>query len=275
MKIGLIGCGKVGITLCYLLKKNNHIMGVYDINKRNEKRALRLLHIKKNLTLRELCRVSEVLFFATPDDQILRAYKKAKSFIIGEKYIFHFSGLLPAMIFPKRATIYRGSVHPFATFPMITIPPTRKNFFLFIEGDPKAQMVARKIFPKRYFILRKINKKDKETHHLIGVFSSNLLVGLMLAIYELTRSIHWEEKDFYNVVYPLIEETLVNIKKYGVSKALSGPIRRGDVKVIKKHLKALKKNKTLLNIYKTLSLNILESVTEKKRNKAIETLLKK
>lgn len=273
MNIGLIGCGKVGITLCYFLKKHNRIVGVYDIDKKYEKKALRLLHIKKNTSFQELCKASEILFFATPDDQILKAYKKAQPFIKAKKYVFHFSGLLPSHTFPKKRNMYRASVHPFATFPQILIPPARKKYILFIEGDREAHDVARKIFPQKYFILKKINRKDKAMYHLTGVFSSNLLIGLLSATYELTKKLHWSKKGFYEVVVPLIEETLCNVKKFKLKNALSGPIERGDVEVIKKHVKALKKDRNLLKIYKAISFVILENIAKEKTTREIKKIL--
>ncbi len=273
MNIGLIGCGKVGTTIFYLLKKNNHIIGVYDINKKNEKRAVKLLRIKRNLTLDELCIKSQALFFATPDDQILAAYKKTIPFIKGKKYIFHFSGLLPAGIFPKSKNTYRASVHPFATFPKISIPATRKKYILFVEGDTRAANIAKRIFIKKYFIINKIRKEQKIYHHLIGVFSSNLMVGLISAIYEMTKSTHWSKKEINNVIMPIIKETLNNIEINGIKSALSGPVERGDIKIIKKHLNTLKKHKNLLDIYKTLSRAILENVVKNGKKKEIEKLL--
>ncbi len=274
MKIGLIGCGKVGTTLFYLLKKNNHIVSVYDINKENEKRALKLLNIKKKLPLRELCIKSEALFFATPDDQLVKAFEKVKRYIRNKKYVFHFSGILTSSIFPKSRNIYRVSVHPFATFPRVIIPSARKRYFLFVEGDIQAIKAAQKIFSRRHFTIKKLIKKQKTYHHLVGIFASNLMVGLLSAIYELAEEMNWKEKDFREVVYPIIEETLKNIKKYKLRNALSGPLERGDIEVIKKHLKALKKNKYLLNIYKTLSMSTLKNVIRNKKRKEIEKLLR-
>ncbi len=273
MKIGLIGCGKVGTTLFYLLKKKNHIVGVYDRNKKNKKRALRLLSIKKNPSLEKLCMTSEALFFATPDDQITKAYGKVEPYITSKKYIYHFSGLLRSDIFPKSKGVFRGSVHPFATFPKINILPRRK-YIVFIEGDNGALKAAKKIFPKKYFALKMLNKKEKEIYHLVGVFSSNFIVGLMSATQELAKQLKWGTKEIEDYISPIIEETLRNIESYGIKNALSGPLERGDIEVVKTHLKALSKNKNLQNIYKTLSLNILKNIVKGKKKQRIEKILR-
>lgn len=273
MNIGLIGCGKVGTTIFYLLKNNNKIIGVYDINKKNEKQALKSLHIKKNLSLKELCVKSQALFFATPDDQILIAYMKAKPFIKNKKYIFHFSGLLSSAIFPKSKNLYRGSIHPFATFPDIVLPPARNKYYLFVEGNEHALRAIKRIFAKRYFSIKRLKSFQKTKYHLLGVFSSNLLIGLVWAIYRLTKDIGWTKKEINEVIIPIIEETLHNIRGKGLNNALSGPLERGDIEVIKKHLSTLKKNKDLMNIYKTLSLTVLKNVVKGEKKKKIEDLL--
>lgn len=273
MRIGLIGCGKAGITLGYLIKEKNEIIGVYDINKKHERKAIKILRIKKNSSYPQLIVKSEALFFTTPDDEVLKAFNKAKKFIKDKKYIFHFSGLLTAEIFPKIKDICRGSVHPFATLPKLIIPPSRKKYFLFVQGDDEALKIANRIFPKAHFIIKNIKKEDKKLYHLLGVFSSNLLLGFTGVIFELLQKLNWQKKSFYNIVLPMMRETLLNINRYGIKQALSGPLKRGDIATIKEHLKTLKKNKKFLNTYKTLSLNILEYAPKGKKRKAIKKLL--
>ena len=269
MRIALIGCGRVGVTIFYLLSRNrnNTIIGVYDTDKRQEKAALRMLRIEHNPTYREMIEQSEALFIATPDDTILKAYKKMCKYLRGNKYIFHFSGILPADILPAVKGTYRASVHPFATFPKIIIPPKRKLFFLSLEGDPRAVKNAYTIFHSKYFVMKRIKKETKTFYHLIGVFSSNLLVGLIASIHDIAAKLDWKAKDIRQLVYPLLEETLNNIKEYGVRESLSGPLHRGDTEVIQKHLRALQHDKDLLDIYKTLSRAIINDAMSGKRKK--------
>mgnify|MGYP000386238920 CR=1 FL=1 len=62
MKIRLIGYGRVGVTLCNLIKEKNEIIGVYDIKKRKIEEAEKILGLSKNLAYEELIKESEVLF---------------------------------------------------------------------------------------------------------------------------------------------------------------------------------------------------------------------
>ena len=272
MKIGLIGCGKVGTSIFYYLSKNNLIVGVYDINKTHEKRTARLLHVKQNPPLEQLCRTSTALFFATPDDEIKNAYKSLEHFIEGKKYLYHFSGLLPAAIFPKTRNVYRASVHPFATFPQLFIPPARRQYMLFLEGDQRAAKAAYTIFDKTHFTLKTISTKKKIHYHILGVFSSNFIVGLLSAMRGLTKHLGWTEQEMHDAIFPMIEETLENIRLYSSEGALSGPLVRGDTKTIRRHLGALKHDKHLAAIYKALSLHLLDTVV-KDSNKDVRKIL--
>ncbi len=273
MKIGLIGCGKVGTSIFYYLSKNNPIVGVYDTNKTHQKRTARLLHVKENPPLEELCRTSTALFFATPDDELTKAYEKVQRFIKRTKYLYHFSGLLPASVFPKKRAVYRSSVHPFATFPQLFIPPARRQYVLFLEGDQRAVKSAQAIFDRKHFTLKTISTKRKVHYHMLGVFSSNFVVGLFSAMRSLANRLEWTEQEMCDVVFPMIEETLENIKLYRSKGALSGPLVRGDAKTIRRHLRALKQNNRLADIYKALSLQLLEAVV-KGKNKGLAKILK-
>ena len=273
MRIGLIGCGRVGVTVFYLLGKHNRIVGLHDKDENKEREALKILGIRNNPHYRELIMQSDALFIATPDDAILKAYEKMYSYLKENKLVFHFSGILPAEILPKKSNVSRASVHPFASFPKVVIPPKRKHLFISVEGDRQAIKGARDIFHPRYFTLKRLRREDKVFYHLIGVFSSNLLVGLIASIYAMAEKINWKEKDIQQLVYPLIEETLHNTKKHGLKESLSGPLRRGDVETVKKHLKTLKQHKQLLRIYKELSLYILQHLAPDKTNRTLTKLL--
>jgi predicted short-subunit dehydrogenase-like oxidoreductase (DUF2520 family) len=273
MRIGLIGCGRVGVTLFYYLKRQNEIIGVYDTSRRNEGRARKILGIKENPNYTNLVQQSEALFLATPDDVIRTAYRRMRIHLHGPKYVYHFSGVLPAGIIPRRKNVYRASIHPFATFPTIVIPPKTKRYHLSIEGDEQAIKAARSIFSSRYFTLRKIDRTEKALYHLIGVFSSNLLIGLLASIYDMAGKLRWTEKDIRQLVYPIIEETFRNVKDTGLLESLTGPLQRGDVATIERHVKVLQHDRKLLKIYKSLSMYILHNVVPGKKNRRLEKLL--
>jgi predicted short-subunit dehydrogenase-like oxidoreductase (DUF2520 family) len=266
MRIGIIGCGRVGVTLGYMLKDRHRMIGAHDLDPRREARACRILGLKRNPAYRQMIKESEVLFFATPDDEIVKAYSQAAKFMgPAPRYVFHFSGLLPAETFPKKTGVHRASAHPFATFPRLTRPASGQTFFLSVQGDDKALAAARRIFTKDRFRIRRIRRSEKGYYHLLAVFASNLTVALYDLTCRLAKKIRWKKKDTDAMIFSIIEDTVDNIKKYGAKNALSGPVKRADVNTVRRHIRLLKKQPALLGTYALLSQELLKYASPGKR----------
>ncbi len=120
---------------------------------------------------------------------------------------------------------------------------------------------------------------NKIYYHLAGVFASNFLVGNLFSSEKMFRLSKKGKANFNDIINSIVYSTINNVKESGASKALSGPIERGDYETIEKHLKALKKkDKQLYKNYIIQSLNLLEVVEEKngklsKEQKRIRNLL--
>jgi len=258
MRISLVGCGKVGVIILYYLKERHVIIGVYDPDQQAQNRAVRILGIKKPVPYPEFVKKSDAVFIATPDDMIQDASNRIRKYLGKNTLLVHFSGTLPAEILPRTRGALRAAVHPFATFPKLVIPPPRLVYPLFIQGDRKTVDRVRRIFRGKHFTVSRISKTEKARCHLMGVMCSNLFVSLVVAVNKLTPRGTDREKLFRFAVLPLVEETLANLKKSGIESALSGPIKRGDLRTVKAHLKMLRKDKNLIRIYRALSENIVK-----------------
>jgi predicted short-subunit dehydrogenase-like oxidoreductase (DUF2520 family) len=253
MNIGLIGCGKVGVTMCYFLKKSHAITGIYDSSKARERIGLRILRLRNNPGLDAIIKKSDAILIATPDDEIAKISSELIPRLIKPTLICHFSGLLSAEVIPKHRYARRVSLHPFATFPCLAIPPREKKYLMLCQGDRKARELAGSIFKKPHFTISHIPHRHKVWYHLLGVFSSNLLVALMKAADDIARGARINPARAQKMVIGLIRQTLDNVADLGLDNALSGPVRRGDIKTIEQHLKHLRSNKPLLRIYCALS----------------------
>lgn len=273
MNIGLVGCGRVGTALFYMLRKKCLIVGAHDIKKANEKRFVHLLGLKENVDLQTMCKRSTALFIATPDDAIRDAYRSIDQFITGQKYVFHFSGALPSTVFPKRKGVYRAAIHPFATFPHLTIPPRRKHLSLYVEGDARARTAAERIFRGRSFSIRSISGRNKIYCHLAGVFASNFIVALLHEVSTLMKRADMSSRDLHEAVLPIIRDTLSNIEDHGIYRSLSGPLQRGDRRTIREHVKTLRHDPLLLDTYRILSLAIVKTLPHGKNKKELLQIL--
>jgi predicted short-subunit dehydrogenase-like oxidoreductase (DUF2520 family) len=270
MRISLVGCGKVGVTILYYLKGDHKIIGAYDPDKNAQKRAVRILGIKKPIPYPGFLTASDAVFIATPDEMIKTVSNRICKHLGNNTLLVHFSGWLPAEILPRARGSLRCAVHPFASFPKLIIPPPRPVYPLFIQGGRKALDRVGRIFRGKHFKVSRIGKKEKARYHLMGVMGSNLLVSLVAAVNKLTPRGIGRSRSARSVILPLIEETLGNLKQFGLGNALSGPIKRGDLQTVKAHLKMLRKDKNLTRIYRSLSENIVDYAPKAK----IKTLRK-
>jgi predicted short-subunit dehydrogenase-like oxidoreductase (DUF2520 family) len=275
MNIGLIGCGKVGLTMCYFLKKSHAITGIYDSSKVRERAGLRILRLRNNPGLGAIIKKSDAILIATPDDEIAKIGSKLTPRLIKPTLICHFSGLLSAEIIPKHRYARCVSLHPFATFPSLAIPPREKKYLMLCQGDRKARELASSIFKKPHFSISHIPRRHKVWYHLLGVFSSNLLVALMKAADDIARGARINPARARKMAIGLISQTLKNAADLGLDNALSGPVRRGDIKTIEQHITTLQKNKPLLRVYCALSAYLVGLSEKPSQRQTLKKVLQK
>ena len=101
--------------------------------------------------------------------------------------------------------------------------------------------------------------------------ASNHLVALLYTVVEMFKECGFSEPDVYTALAPLMMDNLSNALKNGVCKALTGPIERGDVTTVEKHLSVISDEQK--NIYKSLGMQVL-SIAENK-NEGNEILAEK
>ncbi len=109
-----------------------------------------------------------------------------------------------------------------------------------------------------------IDSNKKTLYHLAGVFASNFFTGNLYTSEFLLNKCTGNDINAQELLKPIINSTLLNIKNNGASGALSGPVQRGDIKTIKKHLSEiiLLKNRELKLSYITQSLNLLNLIKD-------------
>ncbi len=88
--------------------------------------------------------------------------------------------------------------------------------------------------------------------HVAGVFASNFTNYL----FSVTEQYCKKERLKFNLIYPLIEETVQRLKFYSPSAVQTGPAMRKDYVTIEKHKKVLENYPELSNIYNLLTTSI-------------------
>jgi predicted short-subunit dehydrogenase-like oxidoreductase (DUF2520 family) len=102
-----------------------------------------------------------------------------------------------------------------------------------------------------------IRAADKALYHAACSVASNLLVPLFDLACGLLREIGIGDRDAVEMLWPLAEGTLRGVKQLDRAEALTGPISRGDVETVRRHLHALEKYPAARKIYRLLGAEAL------------------
>ncbi|MGN1433472.1 MAG: Gfo/Idh/MocA family oxidoreductase [Ruminococcus sp.] len=121
MNIGIIGAGKVGVSVGRYLKDNNiQISGFYDTAPDNAAFAAQFTQTDCFSELNKLVKVSDTLFITTPDNVIGSVWDciKNKNMSVNNKIVCHFSGALSSDVFTDSQSAGASvcSVHPLLAF---------------------------------------------------------------------------------------------------------------------------------------------------------------
>jgi predicted short-subunit dehydrogenase-like oxidoreductase (DUF2520 family) len=90
--------------------------------------------------------------------------------------------------------------------------------------------------------------------------SSNLVIGLLTCAVQLGSETGIPASSLIDLVVSLAHETVGNaLKKASITDALSGPIERGDLDTVKRHLEVLADFPEQKEIYVIVSRKVLEA----------------
>lgn len=262
--IVLIGRGRLGASLARALSEN-----AFDV------------HFARPAAGTGIRRAGTVIF-CVPDGTIASLAKTlaAEEMEWRGKVVLHTSGLLSSrQLRPLQARgAACGSFHPMQSFPRPNMPAAHfEGVPIGVEGDAAARRAAEKIaqaLGARPFTVR---AADKPLIHTACSLVSNLYVPLFRMAVGLLESTEIPARRAAEMLIPLVEGTLRNVKQLDASRALSGPISRGDLATVRAQLEVLRRFPAAARIYKVLGREAAalaeEAGLDRKKVKALGRLL--
>jgi predicted short-subunit dehydrogenase-like oxidoreductase (DUF2520 family) len=219
---------------------------------------------------------AEIVWFCVPDGAIARAAASlAGAANWSGKVALHSSGALASdeLAILRRRGSAVGSVHPLMTFVRGSRPALAEVPFA-LEGSQKAVRVARTIvldLRGQPFIIR---KEHKAAYHAWGMFASPLLTALLAASERVAVAAGVSRKAAPERMLPILRQTLANYARLGAPGAFSGPIARGDLATVVKHLSVLLQVPGAREVYVALARAALRNLPAKNRSE-LEKILKR
>ena len=117
--------------------------------------------------------------------------------------------------------------------------PSLKGVPFAIEGDAAAVREARRIVRKLGGSSCLIRPEHKAAYHAWGAFTSPLLIALLVTAERVARSAGLTLAQSRKNMLPIVRQTIANYAKVGAAASFSGPLVRGDVETVRRHLRIL------------------------------------
>jgi predicted short-subunit dehydrogenase-like oxidoreductase (DUF2520 family) len=254
LSISIVGAGNFGSALARLLNSSGY--EIRELVTRAGKKPSRGAAAKarsvgaRAVTVEDAALDAEVLWLCVPDDAIGDCAREIARRGTKAKIALHSSGALASdVLCPLRKNgVAIGAAHPLMSF-VAGPPPVLKDVLFAIEGDSKAATVATTIVRRLGGVPFRIKKKNKALYHAFGAFTSPLLVAHFATAEVLARAAGVPKGAIRKAMGPIIRRTVENYLANGAAGAFSGPLVRGDVETVRKHLKALRRFPEALDVY--------------------------
>lgn len=253
MKVGIIGAGRVGKCLAFELLAVDMLVGL-TASTESKNTLLAMNFHKPCMTNKKLWEAADVLLICVPDRLIGSvAAEIAAQVKPATKVVLHVSGSMGLEPLAPLAKLgaHVGSLHPLQSF---ADRLTRlKGVYMAIDGDDKAQRVARKLvklFGGKPF---SVPANERGAYHAAACLCSNYAVAVETLATQLMARWTGSEESAWEALLPLFCGTAENLGSACMpGEVLTGPIARGDVTTVEKHLQAL--SKEFLPVYCSLGL---------------------
>ncbi len=249
MKIVLIGSGNVATHLGKAFSISGHdILQVFSNTEVNAKALATILKCEFTNDMDKIIPNADVYFIALKDDAIEGFTNKFRC--LG-KVIIHTSASLPMDVLKKTSNDY-GVLYPLQTFnKMMKLDLTNIPIFIEANNDKSKKVVTLLAMGISNQVIE-LTSDQRLTLHIAAVFANNFTNHL----YKIVDDILYASGLEFDILKPLIKETVDKVMSNKPANVQTGPASRQDDKTIKKHLELLKNFPSYKPIYELLSESI-------------------
>jgi len=261
IKIGFIGAGKVGTALAVQLSSKGYpVIAVASRTMQSaQKLAVLVPGCKAYENVQQIADNAGLIFITTPDDAIEPVAAKIKW--NKGNLVVHCSGAgsLDILDVALKTGAQVGAIHPLQSF--ANVEQAIKNIpgsTFAIEGDGPIVDLLTEIAKALDGKAIELGAGNKVLYHAAAVMACNYFVTLMKLSTDIWQGFGVDSNEAIQALSPLIQGTVNNLINVGLPNSLTGPIARGDVGTIQKHIDAFKeKMPALLKMYRELGLQTI------------------
>ncbi|MCP4214302.1 MAG: DUF2520 domain-containing protein [bacterium] len=268
-RFSIIGAGNLGTCLAHSLVKKGYTLKTIF---KKSKYADFTDYLEQDIEV--VVRESDMVFICTQESRIREVAESIAASVSSEviaapgRFFYHTSNSLDSDELGALSAVggRTASFSPLQTFASSNREPALFHGVPFLcEGNPEALERAREIAGRLEARFLPVDKKDKVHYHIAAVCAANFLISILkLSESQLKKVAPGPGGNIPDIqlLFPLIKQTLANVSRKGVEKSLTGPVKRKEKGVLKKHLQILKGDEK--DLYRALSTFL---VPEKEKGK--------
>lgn len=152
-----------------------------------------------------------------------------------------------------------GTLHPLSaiTDGKLAMRALRGTVFG-VEGDDAGRAAAGKLVAALGGVVLPLEGRQMAAYHAAAALASNYLVAALDAAAAVLAGAGVDPDRAARALVPLAEGALRNVAAQGTTAGLTGPVRRGDVETVRRHLQTLQDKPELAEIYRALARRAVE-----------------
>ena len=246
-ELAIIGAGRAGRVFARRLHELGWRIGaVVTRSEATARRAVRFIGAgRAQGRLSSAVLASRKILIATPDSSIPAVAEELAGIggrELNGKVVLHTSGSLSSDVLApaRRFGASVGSIHVMQSFTGIGLPSMEGRVFA-IEGDARAVRIARQMARDLGGLPVQISGAVKSLYHCAAVMACAQVLSLMEASTRLLMSTGMKRREAVRALLPLTRQVLLNFERIGPTPSWTGPLARGDYRVIEAHQRALRK----------------------------------
>ena len=268
LKLGFIGAGRAATALALGLQEQRYSIAAVSSRTPSSAEALagRLDGCACYADPQSVADTCDLVFITTPDSAI-EAMSKALRWRAGT-WAVHCSGAETTDILEaaREQGALVGSFHPMQTFPGTenADASSLSGIAYAVEGPPPLADALKEMARSLGGWPVEIDPQDRALYHISGFLACGAVVALMAQASELWRVMGYSREEGQEVLLPILRSTVDSLETRGIPAALTGPISRGDISTVIKHLDALESRApSVLPIYCRTALGAVSLSREK------------
>jgi predicted short-subunit dehydrogenase-like oxidoreductase (DUF2520 family) len=222
LHVFVFGAGKVGRALAHALRRAKWRVTLRPARKGWPRRAV----------------VADIVVLALRDRELTATVRELRKSRLIDRHavVVHVAGALHSEALAPLREITSGvaQMHPMISFASRTFFPTLVRGNVHVEGDRTAVERAKTLARAIGMTPRHFPKLDPVGYHAAAALLANGAAALAAQAAEVLVASNVPRTVAPKVLGPLLRSVADNVETIGFPEALTGPVRRGDVRAIKR-----------------------------------------